>query len=150
MSVFRGIDGFHAEAKLSTWLHRIVVNVALMKLRRERCTPERHIEELLPTFAEDGHTVPAAEEWRGAEQVLERKELCGLVQRCIDQLPDSSRIVLVLRDIEDLDTEQAAQLLGITAGAVKVRLHRARLALRGLLDPHLRLDFGIGVIAASA
>ncbi len=63
-----------------------------------------------------------------------------LVRRCIEQLPDSYRIVLVLRDIEEFDTTTVANQLGIEAGAVKTRLHRARQALRTLLDPHFRGD----------
>ena len=65
----------------------------------------------------------------------ERREL---VRRCIARLPDSYREVLVLRDIEDLDTAEVADALGITSNAVKIRLHRARQALRTLLAPHFR------------
>ena len=73
-----------------------------------------------------------------AAQVVEKAEMRELVRRCIAQLPDSYRIVLVLRDIEELDTEQTAQALGISVNAVKIRLHRARQALRTLLAPHFR------------
>ena len=61
-----------------------------------------------------------------------------IVRRCIDQLPEIYRTVLLLRDIEGLDTEEAAQLLETSPGVVKTRLHRARQALRSLLDPHFR------------
>ena len=61
-----------------------------------------------------------------------------LVRKCIDQLPDSYRIVLIMRDIEEIGTEETAQLLGVSIGVVKTRLHRARQALRTLLDPHFR------------
>jgi RNA polymerase sigma-70 factor (ECF subfamily) len=138
LSAFRGIDSFQGGARLSTWLHRIVINAALMKLRSRQRKQERSIEELLPSFAEDGHTQRSAAEWRTAEDALARRQLLGTVQHCIDQLPESYRTVLILRDIEDMDTEPTAQLLGLTPGAVKVRLHRARLALRALLDPHMR------------
>lgn len=70
--------------------------------------------------------------------MLQRQETRSLVRSCIDQLPDSYRAVLLLRDIEELDTEEAATLLAITPNAVKIRLHRARQALRTLLDPHFR------------
>jgi len=60
------------------------------------------------------------------------------VRRCIDQLPDGHRTVLLLRDIEEMDTQETAALLGVTENAVKIRLHRARQALRTLLDPHFR------------
>lgn len=138
LSAFRNIESFQGEARLSTWLQRIAINAALMKLRSRQRKPEQSIEELLPTFADDGHTTHAAAEWRSAEDTLVRRQLLESVQRCIDQLPESYRTVLILRDIEELDAEPAAQLLGMTTGALKVRLHRARLALRELLDPHLR------------
>ena len=70
------------------------------------------------------------------DQVVQRQELRDLVRRCIDQLPDSYRTVLLLRDIEELSTEETAKLLGTNAGVVKTRLHRARQALRTLLDPY--------------
>jgi RNA polymerase sigma-70 factor (ECF subfamily) len=69
---------------------------------------------------------------------VEQRELRSLVLESIHSLPDGHRNVLLLRDIEDLDTEEAAELLGISPGAVKTRLHRARQALRELLEPHLR------------
>jgi len=62
----------------------------------------------------------------------------AIVREAIDRLPDSYRAVLLLRDIEELSTEETAQSLGVTANAVKIRLHRARQALRGLLEPHFR------------
>jgi RNA polymerase sigma-70 factor (ECF subfamily) len=69
---------------------------------------------------------------------MTRAENRALVRSCIDQLPESYRTVLVLRDIEELDTEEAARVLGISGNAVKIRLHRARQALRTLLAPHFR------------
>lgn len=138
LSAFRYIHDFQGEAKLSTWLHRIAINAALLKLRTQKRKREQPIEELLPTFAEDGHTEHSAAEWRSVEDALQRRQLCGLMRRCIDELPESYRTVLILRDIEDMDTQQTAELLGLSSGAVKVRLHRARMALLKLLDPHLR------------
>ncbi len=139
LSAFRSLDRFQGDSRVSTWLHRIVVNAALMKLRTRRRKPELPIEELLPGFLEDGHLARPAVEWEKTADVLtERKEIRGLVHESIQQLPESYRTVLLLRDIEELDTEQTARLVGISANAVKTRLHRARQALRGLLEPHLR------------
>jgi len=72
--------------------------------------------------------------------MLQRQETRALVRGCIDRLPESYRVVLLLRDIEELDTEETARLLDISPNAVKIRLHRARQALRTLLDPHFRED----------
>jgi RNA polymerase sigma-70 factor, ECF subfamily len=139
LSAFKGLPGFDGAARLSTWLHRVAVNAALMKLRGRLRKPEQSLEPLLPGFLEDGHQSDPAELWgETADRALERKEMRELVRACIDQLPETYRTVLVLRDIEELDTEEAARLLGVTCNAVKVRLHRARQALRTLLDPHFR------------
>jgi RNA polymerase sigma-70 factor (ECF subfamily) len=138
-SAFRSVGGFEGSCRLSTWLHRIVVNCCLMRLRRRKGREEESIEDLLPRFREDGHQLPASVVWEGSPiEWLEREEVCQLVRRSIDQLPEGYRTVLILRDLEELDTRQVADLLGMTENAVKVRLHRARQALRTLLDPHLR------------
>jgi RNA polymerase sigma-70 factor (ECF subfamily) len=139
LSAFRSIGRFEGQARLSTWLHRIVVNAALMKLRSRRRKPEQSIEELLPAFLEDGHMAQPAAEWRisGAD-AAERNQLRQLLLDKIRELPEGYRNVLLLRDIEELDTEETAEAMGLSAAAVKTRLHRARQALRALLDPHLR------------
>lgn len=138
-SAFRGIDRFEGNARLSTWLHRIVVNACLMKLRTRRRKPETPIDDLLPGFLEDGHLEQPASEWRElSDELLGRKETRALIQAAVDRLPESYRIVLQLRDIEGFDTEETASAMKISANAVKTRLHRARQALRGLLEPELR------------
>lgn len=138
LNAFRSIDRFAGQARLSTWLHRIVVNAALMKLRTRRRKPESSIEDMLPSFREDGHMTDPAEEWRKApEAEVGRKQMRELVLDKIHELPEAHRNVLLLRDIEELDTEAAAEALEVSVGAVKTRLHRARQALRGLLEPHL-------------
>lgn len=138
LSAFRSLDGFAGQARLSTWLHRIAVNAALMKLRTRKRKPERSIGDLLPSFLEDGHQAQPAVAWDSADRALERQETRIRVRSAIDELPESYRTVLILRDIEGLDTEQAAEQLGVTVGVVKTRLHRARQALRTLLDPYFR------------
>jgi RNA polymerase sigma-70 factor (ECF subfamily) len=133
---YKAIGTFESRAQLHTWLHRILVNVALMKLRERRRRPTESLEELLPTYTSDGHQAVASRDWGDA--VLERKETAAIVREAIARLPDQYREVLVLRDIEERDTGEAAALLGTTANAVKVRLHRARQALRTLLDREFR------------
>jgi len=139
VSAFRSLDRFEGGSRIATWLHRIVVNCCLMRLRSRRRRPEESIEDLLPRFLEDGHQIPPAVDWsEPVDALLQRQEICALVRASIDRLPESFRTVLVLRDIEELSTNEAAGLLGITENALKIRLHRARQALRTLLDPHLR------------
>ena len=140
ISAFRAIGNFEGGAKLSTWLHRIVVNASLMRLRNRSRRPEVSIDELLPKFVDDGGHIDEPREWRSPEPLdaLERRETRERVRGLIDQLPTDYRTVLLLRDIEGLDTKETAELLGVTPNAAKIRLHRARLALRTLLDPHMR------------
>jgi RNA polymerase sigma-70 factor, ECF subfamily len=133
---FKAIQTFEERAQLHTWLHRILVNTALMKLRERRRKPAESIDELLPTFATDGHQTVESREWSDA--LLERKETAGIVREAIAQLPEHYRIVLVLRDLEERDTAETARILGTTTTVVKVRLHRARQALRTLLDGEFR------------
>ena len=134
LSAFRALHDFEGACQLSTWLHRIVVNTALMKLRSRRRKPEESIDALLPAFQEDGHHVEQFSEWSTpADQLIERKETRATVRECIEQLPENYRVVLKLRDIEELSTQEVAGMLAMTPTAVKVRLHRARQALSTLL-----------------
>jgi len=139
MNAFRSLARFEGHARLSTWLHRIAVNASLMRLRTRKRKPEQSIEALLPSFLEDGHHTEQFASWAEPVDVaMERAESRALVRRLIDQLPDNYRTVLMLRDIEGLDTEEAATMLGLSTNAVKIRLHRARQALRTMLAPHFR------------
>jgi RNA polymerase sigma-70 factor (ECF subfamily) len=134
LSAFRALDQFEGNCQLSTWLHRIVVNTALMKLRSKRRKPEESIEDLLPAFQEDGHHVEQFADWTmPADQLIERNETRAFVRACIDRLPENYRTVLLLRDIEERSTQDVADALSMTSTAVKVRLHRARQALSTLL-----------------
>jgi RNA polymerase sigma-70 factor, ECF subfamily len=138
VSAFKSIDRFEGTSKLSTWLHRITVNAALMKLRTARRRPTVPLNDLLPTFDATGHQTRDSAPWR-SDSEPERAETRALVRQCIDQLPDPYRVILLLRDIEGFDTAAVAAQLSLTDAAVKTRLHRARQALRTLLDPHMRL-----------
>ncbi len=139
LSAFTGLATFNGRSQLGTWLHRIVINACLIRLRSPQRQPERFIDDLLPRFLENGDQGNAAVEWRAStERLLQQEETKQVVRAAIDQLPDSYRAVLLLRDIEGLDTEAAAGILEINIPLVKTRLHRARQALRGLLDVHFR------------
>jgi len=140
VAAFRSIGRFEGGSSLSTWLHRIVINACLMKLRSSRRRPETSIEELLPKFDESGHRVAEPEEWReSAENALDRSQTRRRVREAIAQLPEHYRSVLMLRDIEELSTSEAARILNLTENAVKIRLHRARQALRTLLGSALKV-----------
>jgi len=135
---YRKIAQFDGRSKLSTWLHRVTVNAALMRLRkRARRGEEVNVEPLLPQFTDAGWHARPPKAWAGyAPEALEREETRQIVRDAIDRLPDNYRIVLLLRDIEEMETEEVAEMLELTTNNVKVRLHRARMALRELLSPH--------------
>jgi len=147
LSAFRSVGSFEGEARLSTWLHRIVVNAALMKLRTRRRRPEASIEDLLPRFLEDGHHADPDWSWSAsAEDLMHQKETCARVRAAVGRLPESYRTVVMLRDINELSTTEVARTLGISENAVKLRLHRARQALATIL----REDFRTSQTARSA
>lgn len=141
LSAFRNVQRFEGGSLLSTWLHRIAVNAALMRLRSKRRKPEQPIDGLLPSYREDGHHAEVFASWDPPVDVaLESERMRSVVRGQIAKLPERYRVILMMRDIEELDTEETATILGITPNAVKIRLHRARQALRTLLAPHFRRD----------
>jgi RNA polymerase sigma-70 factor, ECF subfamily len=136
LAAFKQIGHFQGLSRLGTWLHRIVVNAALNRLRSRRRHPEQSIEDLLPHFGAGEHQLDPPAPWKDtADTLLRQQETRALVRQCISQLPETYRTVLLLRDIEGLDTDETARMLGTSPGVVKTRLHRARQALRTLLEP---------------
>jgi RNA polymerase sigma-70 factor (ECF subfamily) len=128
------IDDFTGASSLGTWLHRIVLNTALMHLRRRRrdpvaLEPDDELAARVPEGLIDRDTEPGGEVLAG--------ELRELLEQAVLALPDTLRSAFVLREVEGLSTSEAARLLGIGESALKVRLHRARLALRDALTPYL-------------
>jgi RNA polymerase sigma-70 factor, ECF subfamily len=139
LQAFRSIGAFEGRSALKSWLHRIVVNTALMKLRSRRLALEQPAEDILAHVDRQRCCMPACwAEVATPHEILERKETRDLVIAKLMELPDSYRIVLLLRDIEGMSTEETASALGMTEGAVKVRLHRARAAFKTLVEPVLR------------
>jgi RNA polymerase sigma-70 factor, ECF subfamily len=137
LSAFKAINAFAGGSSLATWLHSIIVRACLMKLRSRRRKSETSIDDLLPQFTADGHRVQPGAAWpEPLEAVVQREESRALVRSCIERLPETHRTILLLRDIEEYDTEETARLLGVSQSVVKTRLHRARQALRTLLDPY--------------
>jgi RNA polymerase sigma-70 factor (ECF subfamily) len=140
LSAFKALEGYRGSSSLSTWLHRIVVNCALMKRRSRRSRPERSIESLLPQFEAHGHWIAEPVVWETPGADMENAETRAIVRACVDDLPDGYRQVFLMREIEEMDTQVVAEMLGITPNAVKVRLHRARQALKTLLETKLGLS----------
>lgn len=139
ISVFKSLGSFQGDAALSTWLHTVAVRAALMRLRSKRrvAAAEQPIEQMLPRYLSDGHRAAPGPAWGDGSDAAQQMETRELVRRSIDRLPETYRTVMLLRDIEEMDTAQTARMLGVSENVVKVRLHRARQALRELLDPHM-------------
>lgn len=133
-SAFRSLDSFGGNSTVSTWLYRIVVNACLMKLRAKSRRRTTSLDEMLPAFDDGGRHAATVGRWDDSYTESDvDNEVRAMVRACMDRLPDDYRRVLVLRDVEEFDTEATAAILGLTATNVKVRLHRARQALRTLL-----------------
>ena len=132
------LDCFRGDAKLSTWLYSIAVNAALMHRRARRSRPvERPLEDYLPRFTEDGTYARLDIDYSRAaraDEVVEHRQLARAALEFVAELPDLYRAAFVLRDLEELDTEETATLLGVDPATVRQRLHRARLMLRARLE----------------
>lgn len=136
LQVHRHLPGFRGEARFSTWLYRIATNAALMLRRARARRPAESLEEYLPRFDAAGRhaATPAELQLPGyAEESLDRRILAEKARAGIDRLPDLYREAFVLRDLEELTTADVAEVLGLEPAAVRQRVHRARLMLRGYL-----------------
>ncbi len=135
LQVFRGLAGFEGRSQFSTWLFRLATNVCLMRIRHRETEPSKllPLEEYLPKL-EDGES-PQMMEWADRpEDALLSKESREKMMEALDKLPPEYRAVFILRDIEGFSNAETGESLGISVAAVKSRLHRARLALRGMLS----------------
>jgi len=141
ISALAKLDQFAGRASFAAWLRRIVINQALMKLRSRKRMNEQPIDPLLPEFDNSGCRVePPWTAPMSPEEIVARNDLRALVLERIGDLPDTYRIILQLRDIEELTTAEVAEALQLSEANVKVRLHRARAALKKLLEPILKGD----------
>ena len=138
-TAFRKAKTFRGSAQLSTWLYRLTVNAALGKIRRSKKNKEVEYEEFLPKFQEDGHhLVRPVVDWSNAlEENYAKREIQELLKQALDMLTPLDKSVVVLSDLEGLSDKEIAAAVGITLPAVKTRLHRARLFLRGKLAVRL-------------
>jgi|ThiBiot_300_plan_2_1041538.scaffolds.fasta_scaffold23323_2 RNA polymerase sigma-70 factor (ECF subfamily) len=134
---FSSLASFRGDSSLSTWLTRIVVNEALQRMRRHTDTPVAHIEpppephaDIIPFPLSGQHPVDP-------ERAASQHEICRLLEKEIDRLPEEFRTVLVARIIEGLSIEETADLYGIRPETVKTRLHRARKLLKSSLEEHI-------------
>lgn len=138
-TAFRKAKSFRGTAQFSTWLYRLTLNAALGKIRRSKKSKEIEYEEYLPKFQRDGHhSVRPVVDWSDSlDEKYAEQELHELLKDALDQLKPMDKSVVVLSDLEGMPDKEIAVMLGLTVSAVKTRLHRARLFLRGKLAVHL-------------
>ncbi len=133
LKAYSNLEQFQGQSKFYTWLVRIAVNEALMKLRRRR--PERFVSLDEDVKTEDDSLPREVADWSpNPEQLYNQSELRDILSRTIQGLPPTFRTVFVLRDVEGLSTEETAEALDLSVPAVKSRLLRARLQLRERLN----------------
>ncbi len=139
ISVFKTIDTFREDSKLSTWLYRVAVNHCKNRIKYLARRHQRDHDELDETQeGGDGNGVMGAQSTpRRPDRQLEGAQIDRIMQDAIAELEEDHRVLVVLRDIEDLSMEEICEITGLPDGTVKSRLHRARLALRKKIQKHL-------------
>jgi RNA polymerase sigma-70 factor (ECF subfamily) len=143
LQVYRYISTYRGDSRFSTWLFRIATNASLMHRRSRARRPAESLEEFLPRFDEAGVHVNTPAELQvaaRADELLDRKDLAEKARAGLERLPDIYRDAFVLRDLEDLSTEEVAAALGVEPATVRQRVHRARLMLRGYLNDLVRKE----------
>jgi RNA polymerase sigma-70 factor, ECF subfamily len=142
LKALRALPGFRGEAKFSTWIISIVLNEGRMRLRRDRLASFQSIEERSEQDDRSDFTPAFLTDWRQVpSEIVERNEVRQMLQEAIEKLPLAYREVLVMRDLEEMSTQETAQALELTEGTVKVRLFRARMMLQKTLAPLLQGSF---------
>ena len=139
LSAFRNLRRFEGRSQFSTWLTRIVINAALMRLRSKRTHPSTSIDA--EPHADGDESAPVdliADRAPSPEEIYASKEVREIFERNLKGLSPTLRSAIVLRDVEGLSTEEAAETLGVPEGTLKSQLHRARVQLAALLRDTVR------------
>lgn len=137
LQVYRHLASFRGDSRFSTWLYRITTNAALMHRRARGRRPSESLEHFLPRFDDNGVHLGTPEELQlasRADELLDRQMLAERARSVLAELPEIYRDAFVLRDLEEMPTAEVAETLGIDPAAVRQRVHRARLMLRGYLS----------------
>lgn len=141
LKVFENFDQLREPERIRPWIFRIAKNACLMKRRKSVFAPGRELslEELMPAGDHGQERRFEIADWSALpEEKVLQSELRQVLEEAIGELPDMYKSVLLLRDIEELSTQETAQILDLSEDVVKTRLHRARLAVRRKLEEYLR------------
>ncbi|MBL8233548.1 MAG: sigma-70 family RNA polymerase sigma factor [Bryobacterales bacterium] len=146
LKVFQSFDQLREPERIKPWVFTIARNVCYMKRRKSIFAPEEEIslDALMPEFRQtgEGRRLEIADWSHLPEDEAMQREVREIVDQAIRELPEMYRSTLLLRDIEELTTEETAEVLGVSVDVVKTRLHRARLMVRNKLDRHLLESVG--------
>ncbi|HEY3352906.1 MAG TPA: sigma-70 family RNA polymerase sigma factor [Polyangia bacterium] len=139
VTVFKNVDGFRGDSKFSTWLYRVAANHCKNRIkylaRRNRTTGDG-LDGVPERGMEDGGQAPLQSHIDGPDKVLEGRQLEALVQRAMALLDEEHRLLIILRDVEDLSYQEIAEITSQNEGTVKSRLHRARMAIKEYVEKH--------------
>jgi RNA polymerase sigma-70 factor (ECF subfamily) len=128
--VFRYADRYRGDYQFSTWLYRIATNLAIDELRRRERKSRFSFRQMTALFEKDGRPIPIPDVRPTPEKTLDGKERLGRLQSAIDSLPKKYRVPFLLKEVEDLAYDEIAEVLSVSLGTVKSRIHRAKLLLR--------------------
>jgi len=135
LTIFRKAHTFQGKSAFSSWVYRVALNAVYMKLRSKKKDQSISVEDAFPSFNGAGYHQEVIRDWsESAESLMFSNETKNVIQSAVDQLPEKEKIAFLLRDVEGLSTEEAAEALDLSISAVKSRLHRARLILRKKLS----------------
>ncbi|MDC0358374.1 sigma-70 family RNA polymerase sigma factor [Oligoflexia bacterium] len=148
-TIYRKIDSFQGKSAFSSWLYRIVVNAAFMKLRKRKQNNTISIEDLSPT-ARQKYLENDSSFGNRSDALTFSKEVRTIIQSAINRLPEQYRAVFILRDVDGLSNQEVGEILELSIPAVKSRLHRSRLMLRKKLRRYYNEFCGYPVHAAHA
>jgi RNA polymerase sigma-70 factor (ECF subfamily) len=136
LQVYRKLASFRGDSRFGTWLYRIATNAALMQRRARSRRPAESLDGFMPCFDENGRhaaTVTQLQAAASLEQQIDRRRLAEKALAALERLPEGYREAFVLRDLEELTTAEVGEVLGLEPAAVRQRVHRARMMLRGCL-----------------
>jgi RNA polymerase sigma-70 factor (ECF subfamily) len=137
LTVCSRIDDLKENRALSSWIYRITVNASLIKIRKSGRSEQVSFVEDLPRFNQDGMHARPVKDWsENPEKKTSSKEVMDILKKNLKELPESYKVVFLLRDVEGLSNNEVAEVLDISLTAVKSRLHRARLFMRERLSQH--------------
>ncbi|MGH7885263.1 MAG: RNA polymerase sigma factor [Thermodesulfobacteriota bacterium] len=135
LALYNKAKTFRGDSKFSTWLHRLITNASFSLLRKRKKHNEVSLEDYLPKFQDDEHHFvrPVVDWSQKVENIVEEKEIYEIIQKAMNELSPLDKAVVVLSEIEEFTNPDIAEILNLSVAAVKARLHRSRLFLRGKL-----------------